>query len=77
MRPLSWLWESGDIPEKQFVARLLLHMAHDQPVTDDTWRQAEKLWEKSVQDNIDLGRSWPEVRAIIFLTKLMSATCGS
>lgn len=73
MRRLGDLWRSDEPAEKMFVQKLLLHIADDQPVNDQTWRAAEKLWEKTVQDQIDLGKPFPEVKAMFFLACLLSA----
>lgn len=73
MQRLGDLWDDGGHAERAFVQKLLLHIAGKQPVTDQTWRIAEELWEKAVQDQIDLGTPFPEVKAMYFLTTLMSA----
>ena len=67
MRRLGDLWKDGQHPEERFVEKLLLHVAGKQPVTDQTWRTAEELWEKAVQDQIDLGIPFPEVKAMFSL----------
>jgi hypothetical protein len=73
MRRLGDLWEDGDPYERKFVKDLLLHIADGTSVTDNTWRVAGRLWEKTVQDQIDLQKPWPEVKAMIFLTTITSA----
>lgn len=72
MRRLGDLWV-GEDKEKEFVAKLLLHLARGQPVTDQTWRNAESIWEKAFKDQNDQGKPFPEVKAMIFLTLLITA----
>jgi hypothetical protein len=59
LRRLGDLWTEGNLQEKAFVAKLLLKMAGNGNITNRTWREAEDLWEKTVKDQIDLGKVFP------------------
>jgi hypothetical protein len=73
MRRLGDLWAGSNAAEKAFVELLLVHLANGRPVTHDTWRDAEKLWRKSVKDMIDLKRPYPENAAMYLLTAVTTA----
>ena len=73
MRSLGDLYHDGEDAEKAFVAVLLVNLANGKPVTNDTWRVAEELWEGFVSDMLDLGRPKPESAAMYALSVAVSA----
>ena len=73
MRRLGDLWAGSNEAEKAFVELLLANMANGNPVTNDTWRIAEKLWQRTVKDMIDLNRPYPENAAMYVLAAVTTA----
>ena len=82
MRRLRDLWETspGDSRrlevidgERGFVRQLLTSLSNGNTVRGETWRRAEDLWERTVKDQIDLGKPHPEAVAMFVLTVATTA----
>ena len=73
IRRLGDLLAGPNPAEGAFVQVLLLNMANGNPVTNDTWRIAQKVWEDAVNIQINLGHPNPEVAAMYALTAATTA----
>jgi hypothetical protein len=59
--------------EKVFVEYLLFALANGNTVRNATWGKAQDLWECTVKDQTDLGKTNPEVSAMFVLTAIATA----